>query len=197
MRPEESGLCGCFVELAMCVSNGFTSQVLFPDHPCIADFLVGLSTCGIVGTGFMASPMLDVAWREPSGIAYFLCFGFQVSAFAVLTSRNVGLIAGNDSIETVVQFATVLHMMTLGAAVAPRIANLKREKAVSSDLILAALGKAAEGTNRHSLDSVVARLRRKVESQTGAALPVKSVRAIGYIFASPCERRSAAPPTAK
>lgn len=60
---------------------------------------------------------------------------------------------------------------------------------VSSDDMLAALGKAAVETNRRSLDSVLSRLRRKVEDQAGMPLPIKAVRSVGYVFASPLERR--------
>ena len=56
---------------------------------------------------------------------------------------------------------------------------------VASDDIMVALGKAAIETNRRSLDAVLSRLRRKVEEQTGIRLPVKSVRSVGYVFASP------------
>jgi DNA-binding response OmpR family regulator len=58
-------------------------------------------------------------------------------------------------------------------------------ESVSCDAILCALGKAAVDTNRRSLDSVLSRLRRKVERETGLQLPVKSVRSLGYVFASP------------
>lgn len=57
--------------------------------------------------------------------------------------------------------------------------------AVRYDDLFAALGKAATDSNRRSLDSVLSRLRRKVEEQTGLALPVKSVRSVGYTFTAP------------
>lgn len=56
---------------------------------------------------------------------------------------------------------------------------------VSSDNMMRALGKAVVDSNRRSLDSILSRLRRKVEEQTGLPLPVKSVRSVGYVFASP------------
>lgn len=60
---------------------------------------------------------------------------------------------------------------------------------VSSGDIMAALGKVAVETSRRSLDSVLSRLRRKVEEQAGLPLPVKAVRSVGYVFASPLVRR--------
>ncbi len=60
---------------------------------------------------------------------------------------------------------------------------------VSSDDLMLALGKAAVETNRRSLDSVLSRLRRKIEDLTGLNLPVKAVRSVGYVFASPLGRR--------
>jgi two-component system, OmpR family, response regulator len=59
---------------------------------------------------------------------------------------------------------------------------------VAGDDLLRALGKTVIETNRSSLDSVLSRLRRKVEGQTGLPLPVKAVRSLGYVFASPLKK---------
>ncbi len=56
---------------------------------------------------------------------------------------------------------------------------------VSAGAIMEALGKVAIDTNRRSLDSVLSRLRRKIEEETGVELPIRSVRSVGYVFASP------------
>jgi DNA-binding response OmpR family regulator len=56
--------------------------------------------------------------------------------------------------------------------------------AVSAKDLLQALGKDPGKNNRRSLDSVLNRLRRKVEKETGEELPIKAIRHVGYIFAS-------------
>ena len=53
---------------------------------------------------------------------------------------------------------------------------------VAREEILAGLGKSALVETDRSLDSMLARLRRKVEAETGASLSVRSVRAVGYVF---------------
>lgn len=59
---------------------------------------------------------------------------------------------------------------------------------VSRDILFAALGKTAGGPDDRSLDVLVSRLRRKFTASTGA-LPVRSVRGIGYVFPMPVVRR--------
>lgn len=49
---------------------------------------------------------------------------------------------------------------------------------VTRGKLLEALG----NTNRASLDSLLSRLRRKVAPTSGLPLPIKSVRAVGYVF---------------
>lgn len=39
-----------------------------------------------------------------------------------------------------------------------------------------------------SIESVVARLRKKVQSVTGQTLPIRPVRGVGYVFADPAQR---------
>lgn len=46
----------------------------------------------------------------------------------------------------------------------------------------------SESTGRN-LDLVIFRLRRRVERECGCALPVLSVRGIGYVFSQPCDIR--------
>lgn len=58
---------------------------------------------------------------------------------------------------------------------------------VARDLLFAALGKTASGTDDRSLDVLVSRLRRKFTASTGA-LPIRSVRGIGYVFPMPVVR---------
>lgn len=58
---------------------------------------------------------------------------------------------------------------------------------VPRDILFTALGKAAGGPEDRSLDVVVSRLRRKFTVSTGA-LPVRSVRGIGYVFPMPVVR---------
>jgi len=60
---------------------------------------------------------------------------------------------------------------------------------VGRDEIAAALGKVVGGYDDRSIDAVMARLRRKVQTATGEALPVRSVRSVGYVFAAAVETR--------
>jgi len=65
-------------------------------------------------------------------------------------------------------------------------------QAVSADALLAASGKKADVHERRSLETILSRLRRKVETATGQPLPVKAVRTVGYTFAAPLERAATA-----
>ena len=53
-----------------------------------------------------------------------------------------------------------------------------------------ALGKVVGGYDDRSIDAVMARLRRKVQTATGENLPVRAVRSVGYVFAAPVESRA-------
>jgi len=55
------------------------------------------------------------------------------------------------------------------------------------EAIAALLGKVCGLCSDRSLDAVIARLRRKVSSCTGEGLPLKSARAVGYVFAGRVE----------
>ncbi|MBI3444840.1 MAG: response regulator transcription factor [Magnetospirillum sp.] len=61
---------------------------------------------------------------------------------------------------------------------------------VARDDIAAALGKSVGGYDDRSIDAVMARLRRKVNTATGENLPIRAVRSVGYVFAAPVEARS-------
>jgi len=63
---------------------------------------------------------------------------------------------------------------------------------VARDEIAASLGKVVGGYDDRSIDAVMARLRRKVNSATGENLPIRAVRSVGYVFAAPVETRSRA-----
>jgi two-component system OmpR family response regulator len=58
---------------------------------------------------------------------------------------------------------------------------------VSREEIATALGKVVGGYDDRSIDAVMARLRRKVQSATGEILPIRAVRSVGYVFAAPVE----------
>ncbi|CCG42391.1 response regulator transcription factor [Magnetospirillum molischianum] len=60
----------------------------------------------------------------------------------------------------------------------------KAGQTVMRDRIAAALGKEVGGYDDRSIDAVMTRLRRKVNSITGESLPVRSVRSAGYVFAA-------------
>jgi DNA-binding response OmpR family regulator len=60
---------------------------------------------------------------------------------------------------------------------------------VGRDEIAAAMGKVVGGYDDRSIDAVMARLRRKVQTATGENLPVRSVRSVGYVFAAAVETR--------
>ncbi|WP_173985147.1 response regulator transcription factor [Magnetospirillum sp. SS-4] len=58
---------------------------------------------------------------------------------------------------------------------------------VSREDIAAALGKPVGGYDDRSIDAVMARLRRKVQTATGEVLPIRAVRSVGYVFAAQVE----------
>jgi DNA-binding response OmpR family regulator len=60
----------------------------------------------------------------------------------------------------------------------------KAGQTVMRERIAAALGKEVGGYDDRSIDAVMTRLRRKVNSITGESLPVRSVRSAGYVFAA-------------
>lgn len=55
-------------------------------------------------------------------------------------------------------------------------------KTVARDAIISALARDAKNFDRHRLEMLVHRLRRKVLSATGEPLPLKAVRGIGYVL---------------
>jgi len=59
---------------------------------------------------------------------------------------------------------------------------------VPRHILFAALGKTAGGPDDRSLDVLVSRLRRKFTGSTGA-VPVRSVRGVGYVFPMPVVRQ--------
>ena len=71
---------------------------------------------------------------------------------------------------------TGMEMLFLGA-----LAECGRD-ICDRDRINLAMGKASNAGNRN-LDAIIRKLRRKVESATGASLPVKMVYGMGYTFA--------------
>ncbi len=64
--------------------------------------------------------------------------------------------------------------------------------AVGCEVIMGVADKSAMESHRRSLDSVLSRLRRKVETESGHSLPIKSVRSVGYAFTAPLSRVEAA-----
>jgi DNA-binding response OmpR family regulator len=61
---------------------------------------------------------------------------------------------------------------------------------VAREEIANALGKVVGGYDDRSIDAVMARLRRKVQTATGENLPIRAVRSVGYVFAAPVETRA-------
>lgn len=61
---------------------------------------------------------------------------------------------------------------------------------VAREDIANALGKTVGGYDDRSIDAVMARLRRKVQTATGESLPIRAVRSVGYVFAAPVEARA-------
>lgn len=59
------------------------------------------------------------------------------------------------------------------------------EKPVRRDSILAALGYGDDEYANRAMDSLVRRLRRKVEAIWGVQSPIKSIHSVGYCFSSP------------
>ncbi|MET0240253.1 MAG: response regulator transcription factor [Sphingobium sp.] len=59
----------------------------------------------------------------------------------------------------------------------------KPGEAASRDVINARLGKPRLPADNRSLDVLVSRVRRKIETSTGIALPLRSARGSGYVFA--------------
>ena len=53
--------------------------------------------------------------------------------------------------------------------------------------LIAVLGYRHDELAERRLDAVVGRLRRKLESQSGEAFPIKTLHAIGYIFSAPVD----------
>ena len=51
--------------------------------------------------------------------------------------------------------------------------------------IAIALGKKVGSYDDRSIDAIMARLRRKVQSISGESLPIRAARAVGYVFAAP------------
>lgn len=62
--------------------------------------------------------------------------------------------------------------------------TLEPGASVSREDIASALGKSVGGYDDRSIDAVMARLRRKVQTATGEALPIRAVRSVGYVFAA-------------
>ena len=56
---------------------------------------------------------------------------------------------------------------------------------IPRDDIDIALGKTSRDYDDRSIDAVIARLRRKVKTISGESLPIRAVRAVGYVFAAP------------
>ena len=56
---------------------------------------------------------------------------------------------------------------------------------IPRDDIDIALGKTSRSYDDRSIDAVIARLRRKVKTISGESLPIRAVRAVGYVFAAP------------
>jgi DNA-binding response OmpR family regulator len=54
----------------------------------------------------------------------------------------------------------------------------------SREAILSALGKSGFESDDHSLNAMLTRLRRKVETATGMDLPIRAIRTVGYAFAA-------------
>ncbi|HEX7776520.1 MAG TPA: response regulator transcription factor [Parvibaculum sp.] len=52
----------------------------------------------------------------------------------------------------------------------------------SREAILAALGKSGFESDDHSLNAMLTRLRRKVETASGMDLPIRAIRTVGYAF---------------
>ncbi|EME70457.1 response regulator [Paramagnetospirillum caucaseum] len=59
---------------------------------------------------------------------------------------------------------------------------------VSRESIAFALGKRVGSYDDRSIDAVMARLRRKIKTISGENLPIRAVRAVGYVFAAPVGR---------
>ncbi len=52
----------------------------------------------------------------------------------------------------------------------------------SREAILSALGKSGFESDDHSLNAMLTRLRRKVETASGMDLPIRAIRTVGYAF---------------
>ena len=61
---------------------------------------------------------------------------------------------------------------------------------VAREDIACALGKTVGSYDDRSIDAVMARLRRKVQTAAGESLPIRAVRSVGYVFAAPVESRA-------
>lgn len=90
-----------------------------------------------------------------------------------LASQRLTTPAGTSVELTASEFALLVCLMNEPGRVVPR------------ETIAARLGYGHPIRSFNGIESVVARLRKKVVAETGIALPIKPARSIGYLFTAP------------
>jgi two-component system OmpR family response regulator len=68
-----------------------------------------------------------------------------------------------------------------------RLAASAGETIPAEDIVMA-MGRAQGAVGRRGLETILSRLRRKVDEQIGMDLPVRSVRSVGYVLATSMKR---------
>ncbi len=63
---------------------------------------------------------------------------------------------------------------------------------IPRDDIAFAVGKKPGSYGDRSIDTLMARLRRRVSISTGECLPIRAVHSVGYVFAAPEDHRAKA-----
>ena len=138
-------------------------------------FLVLVVLYAVLGAELLVAPgiaRLGIVPRTQAGLVGIVFSPLLHASLAHLNANAVPL------------FALLVLLLTNAEYRVLQTLILEPGASVSREDIASALGKSVGGYDDRSIDAVMARLRRKVQTATGEALPIRAVRSVGYVFAA-------------